>query len=90
LFHNFSSFHLPETISIPFDRARLALSSGRVVWKNDIEILSFGIKSGYFWSKSPKNIKTLKNSMKPDRNECFEHVKPYHTPPEYPEYDSII
>jgi hypothetical protein len=90
LLNNFSPFHFPETISIPFDRARLALSSVEMLSKNEIEILSFGINSGYFWSKSPKNIKTLKNSMKQDRNEGFEHEKPYHTPPEYPDYDRRI
>jgi hypothetical protein len=57
LFHNFSPFHLPEMRSILFDRAHLALSSGRVVWKNDIETLSFGINNGYFWSKNPKKYK---------------------------------
>jgi hypothetical protein len=45
---------------------------------------------GIFGQKSPKNIKTLKNSMKPDRNEGFEHEKPYHKPPEYPGYDVKI
>jgi hypothetical protein len=90
LFNNFSPFHLPEARSIPFDQDRLVLSSGRVVRKNDIEILSLGINSEYFWSKSPKNIKTLKNSMKPDLNEGFEFENPYHTPPEYPEYDGRI
>ncbi len=43
-----------------------------------------------FGQKAQKNIKTLKNSMKPDRNEGFEHEKPYHTPPEYPGYDVKI
>jgi hypothetical protein len=57
LFNNFSPFHLPEARSISFDRAHLALSSERVLSKNDIEILSFGINSGYFWSKSPKKYK---------------------------------
>jgi hypothetical protein len=84
LFNNLSPFHLPEAKIILFDRARLVLSSVEVLSKNDIEILSFGINSGYFWSKAQKNIKTLKNSMKPDRIEGFEHEKPYHTPPEYP------
>jgi hypothetical protein len=45
---------------------------------------------GIFGQKAQKNIKTLKNSMKPDRIEGFEHVKPYHTPPEYPGYDVKI
>jgi hypothetical protein len=57
LFNNFSPFHLPETISISFDRAHIALSSVEVLSKNDIEILSFGINSGYFWSKSQKKYK---------------------------------
>jgi hypothetical protein len=41
---------------------------------------------GIFGQKAEKNIKTLKNSMKQDRNEGFELMKPYHTPPEYPGY----
>jgi hypothetical protein len=45
---------------------------------------------GILGQKSPKNIKTLKNSMKLDRNEGFEHEKPYYTPPEYLGYDSRI
>jgi hypothetical protein len=57
LLHNFSPFHLPETRRISFDRAHLALSSVEVLSKNDIEILSFGINSRYFWSKSPKKYK---------------------------------
>ncbi len=28
--------------------------------------------------------------MKQDQNEGFEHMKPYHTPPEYPGYDVKI
>jgi hypothetical protein len=84
LFNNFSPFQLPEAKSIPVNKARLALSSVEVLSKNDRQILSFGTNSGYFWSK---NIKTLKNSIKPNRNEGFEHEKPYHTPPEYPGYD---
>jgi hypothetical protein len=90
LFNDFSPFHLPEARSISVDRAHLVLSSGWVVWKNNRQILSFCINSGYFWSKIPKNIKTLKNSMKLDRNEGFEHEKPYYTPPEYPVNDSRI
>jgi hypothetical protein len=57
LFNNFSPFHLPEAKIILFDRARLALSSVEVLSKNDIEILSFGINSGYFLSKSQKKYK---------------------------------
>jgi hypothetical protein len=45
---------------------------------------------GIFGKKAQKNIKTLKNSMKPDRIEGFEHLKPYHTPPDYPGYDVKI
>jgi hypothetical protein len=45
---------------------------------------------GIFCQKAQKNIKTLKNSMKPDRIEGFEHLKLYHTPPEYPGYDVKI
>jgi hypothetical protein len=50
-------FHLPEARSILVDRVRLVLSSVEALSKKDIEILSFGIYNGYFWSK---NIKTLK------------------------------
>jgi hypothetical protein len=57
LFNNFSPFHLPEMISTPFDRAHLALSSVEVLSKNNRQILSFGINSGYFWPKSPKKHK---------------------------------
>jgi hypothetical protein len=42
---------------------------------------------GIFGQKAQKNIKTLKNSMKPEGNEGFEHEKPYHTSTEYPGYD---
>jgi hypothetical protein len=45
---------------------------------------------GIFGQKAQKNIKTLKNSMKQDQNEGFEHLKPYHTPSEYPGYDNKI
>jgi hypothetical protein len=45
---------------------------------------------GIFGQKAKKNIKTLKNSMKQNRDEGFEHLKPYHTPPEYPGYDVKI
>jgi hypothetical protein len=45
---------------------------------------------GIFDQEAQKNIKTLKNSMKPDRIEGFEHVKPYHTPHKYPGYDVKI
>jgi hypothetical protein len=61
LFNNFSPFHLPEARSIPLYWTRLALSPEKVMWKNDIEILSVGINSEYFWSKSPKkNIEPWK------------------------------
>jgi hypothetical protein len=45
---------------------------------------------GIFGQKTKKNIKTLKNLMKQNRNEGFEHLKPYHTPPEYPGNDVKI
>jgi hypothetical protein len=49
---------LPEAKIIPFDQDRLDLSSSiEALSKNDIEILSFGINSGYFWFKSPKKYK---------------------------------
>jgi hypothetical protein len=81
---------LPETRSISDDRACLALSSGIVLSKNNIEILSFGPKSGYFWSKSSKKIKNLKIRMEAVRILDFVLRKTYHTPPEYPGYDGRI
>jgi hypothetical protein len=40
--------------------------------------------------KPKKNIKTLKNLMRPDQNEGFEHEKPFQMPPEYHGYRSRI
>ncbi len=45
---------------------------------------------GIIGQKVKKNIKTLKNLIKLERIEGFEHEKPYHTPPEYPGYDAKI
>jgi hypothetical protein len=57
LFNNFSPFDLLEARSIPVDRVCLSLSSVKLLSKNNTRILSFGINSGYFRSKSPKKYK---------------------------------